>query len=63
MAVVLRAQEGDVVHDFLDVLEKNAPRSGRRSRLPQRGQTAPLACSLMDWVTETSFWQLSQKYS
>jgi hypothetical protein len=46
-----------------EVFEKNVPTSGRIWRPPHSGQAAPLAWSLMDWVTATSLRHVSQKYS
>jgi hypothetical protein len=44
------------VQDFLDVLEKNVPTSGRISRLPHCGHFAsPFSFSLIDNVNATSF--------
>jgi len=50
--------------DFLEVWVKKLLTSGRSAVLPHFGHaTAPLPCSLIDWVISTSRRHLSQWYS
>jgi hypothetical protein len=47
--------------DFLEVFEKKLPTSGRKAVEPHAGQDVPpLSCALIDIVTVTSRWHLSQ---
>jgi hypothetical protein len=52
-----------LIQDLREVFEKNEATRGCIVRLPQSGQAAPLSCSPMVCLTETSLRQWSQKYS